>query len=316
MVGVSYNSSSGNSSVNSPKTNTRTPLITNQVYNDWYDSFLEEGEKKIRSDYSSIVSKNSEGTYVKRVFFPDTKTMTHYNEYSDEQLSVKNGSEKVWSDQGKITSSAEYSEGQQTGLYKRFDRKSGKVVSEGNYLAGKKTGLWKSFSPEGILMGETKYENGQKEGKAKYYTEEGELSVRTEYRADTIYNTKILKVQKSMQPMSRSEKMPMFGDGCPEEKSLMEQKRCSENKLLQTVYRNLRYPPMAREYGLQGMAVVSFVVDEKGGIADIEVIRGLNQEITDEVLRVAQLLDTWVPGMQDGEPVRVQYTLPIRFKLE
>lgn len=312
LIGVTYNSSSGNST-NTP---TRTPLITNNVYSDWYNSFLEEGEKKIRSDYNSMVSEKSDGNFVKRVFFPDTKTMTHYNEYQDKELSVKDGPEKVWTDLGSLTSSAEFVDGKEAGIYHRYNRKTGKLVSEGNFSMGLKEGLWQSFTPDGMLEGEINYEKGKREGKAKFYNEDGEISVKTEYRADTIYNTQILKPHKNMFPLKRSEQMPMFGDGCPEVESYEEQKSCSQMKLLQTVYKNLRYPPMAREYGLQGMAIVGFIVDETGSISDIHVIRGLNQEITEEITRVVKLLDTWVPGMQDGEPVKVQYTLPIRFKLE
>lgn len=309
-----YNSDQNNQ-INQNRSN-NSNLTSKPVYDDWYDSFLEEGEQKKHSDYISIVSQNTEGVYIKRVFFPDTRTMTHYNEFMNKDLVVKSGEEKVWTDKGVLISVGQYIEGKEVGLFRNFDRKTGKLNSEGNYSAGKREGSWSHYYPDGELLSKTSYKKGMKEGKFSNYTEEGEQIVEIDYRADTIYNSKILKVVDSMLPLNKSEQMPMYGDGCPEEKNLTAQKECSQRKMLTTMYKNLRYPPKAREYGLEGMALVGFVVDENGKVTELEVIRGLSQEISDEVTRVVKLLDTWVPGMQDGKPVKVRYTLPFKFRLE
>lgn len=283
-------------------------------FDNWYDSYLEEGESKKTSDYISIISRKEDGNYVKRVFFPDTKTMTHYNEYKDRLMTIKHGPEKVFSDQGMLTYEGQYSDGKELGLFRRFDYSTGKLVAEGNYRDGEKEGLWKFYDSDGVLQRETKFKKGLMEGETISYSEDGEITAKIDYRADTIYNSKI--VSGKHEAFKVVQEMPLFGDGCPELKTMKERKACAQNNMLQTMYKNLRYPPNAREYGLEGMAIVRFVVDETGGIKDILVIRGLSQEITDEVLRVVNLLDTWVPGTEDGEPVSVMYTLPFKFRLE
>lgn len=306
------------SSSNNGKSSKFNSLIK-QPYDDWYDSFLEEGEIKKHSDYISIVSQKSDGNYIKRSFFPDTRTMIKYNEYMDTGLYEKHGPEKIWTDKGVLISQGQYSDGNELGPFQNFNRKTGNLTNEGNYRLGEKEGTWKYYYPDGQLESQTQFKKGLREGLCENYTEDGEAISKIEYRADTIYNSKILKIVDSklpLLPLNKSEQMPMYGDGCPELETLLEQKACSERKMLTTVYKNLKYPPMAREYGLEGMAIVQFVIDEAGKLTELDVVRGLNQEITDEVTRVVKLLDNWVPGMQDGEPVRVMYTLPVRFKLE
>ena len=305
----------------SPTVNNRDLQSPNKVnmmndYSDWYDSFLKDGEKKLNADYTSIVSKTMDGKYIKRVFFPDTRTMIHYNEFQDRELMTKVGQEKIWSDLGVLTHEGQYIDGKETGLIKNYHYQTGELLSEGNYRKGKREGLWKFYHSDGRLTNQTKYKNGLKEGEHVSYAEDGEIAAKIEYRSDTIYNSQILKVVDAMNVLNRSEQMPMFGDGCPEKESIEEKKKCSDHKMLVTIYSNLRYPPMAREYGLEGTAYVSFTVNKSGRIEDVFVKRGLNQEITDELYRVVKLLDAWIPGEQDGEPVSVQYTLPVRFKLE
>lgn len=290
--------------------------LETKLYQGMYDSFLDEGEVVKSSNYYSVISQKVDGTYVKRVFFPDTKTMTHYNEFSDSDLAIPNGLKKVWSDQGTLVTEGQYVNGKEEGTFKNYTYQQGLLQSEGKYKAGEREGLWKFYDKDGNLSKETKYEKGQKEGEQITYNKEGEISAKIDFRADTIYNSKILLGENPFPAKDVNEQLPMYGDGCPEKESIEEKKRCSEQKLLMKIYKNLRYPPKAREYGMQGTAYVRFIVDKTGSIKDIYVMRGLSQDISDEVLRVVNLLDTWVPGMQRGKNVDVAYTLPIRFKLE
>ncbi len=79
---------------------------------------------------------------------------------------------------------------------------------------------------------------------------------------------------------------------------------------------NLVYPLQALEDGLQGTVFVSFVVRSDGRITDGRILRGLSEEIDAEVLRVIELMPNWKPGVQRGEPVSTQLTMPVRFTLE
>ena len=80
--------------------------------------------------------------------------------------------------------------------------------------------------------------------------------------------------------------------------------------------KELKYPVIAQENGIEGMVVVQFVVKADGHVGDIKVVRSLDPYCDKEAIRVVQTLPQWTPGMQNGRAVPVYYTLPIRFKLQ
>lgn len=79
--------------------------------------------------------------------------------------------------------------------------------------------------------------------------------------------------------------------------------------------RNIRYPAVDRENGVQGRVIISFVVEKDGSLSDIHVTRGVAEAIDKEALRVMAASPTWKPGLQNGKRVRVLYSVPISFTL-
>jgi TonB family protein len=79
---------------------------------------------------------------------------------------------------------------------------------------------------------------------------------------------------------------------------------------------NLRYPESARDAGDQGTVFVSFVIRDDGRIANVKVLRGVSTAIDEEAVRVVKMMPRWTPGKLDGEPVNVQFNMPIRFVLQ
>ena len=79
--------------------------------------------------------------------------------------------------------------------------------------------------------------------------------------------------------------------------------------------KNLKYPPMARENNITGRVIVSFVVEKNGKLTDIKVLRGIGGGCDEEAKRVLAIAPAWKPGIQNGRPVRVAYTMPIFFQL-
>lgn len=78
---------------------------------------------------------------------------------------------------------------------------------------------------------------------------------------------------------------------------------------------NLKYPTMAREAGIQGTVFVTFVVERDGSVTDVRVLRGIGGGLDEEAVRVVRMMPKWNPGRQRGQPVRVQFNMPIRFVL-
>ncbi|MFV0366379.1 MAG: energy transducer TonB [Mangrovibacterium sp.] len=80
--------------------------------------------------------------------------------------------------------------------------------------------------------------------------------------------------------------------------------------------KNIKYPVVALENGLQGTVYVSFVVNQDGSIVDVTILRGVDGSLDKEAVRVVQSMPKWKPGKQGGKAVRVSYQVPISFKLQ
>jgi TonB family protein len=78
---------------------------------------------------------------------------------------------------------------------------------------------------------------------------------------------------------------------------------------------HVRYPKDAREKGIQGRVIITFVVEKDGSLSGYKISRGVSPDIDAEALRVLKMSPTWSPGTQKGKPVRVQYSVPISFTL-
>lgn len=89
-----------------------------------------------------------------------------------------------------------------------------------------------------------------------------------------------------------------------------------EAKMFEYLGKNLKYPPMAKDAGIQGIVYVTFVVLEDGDVTDVKVLRGIGGGCDEEAIRVVKQMPKWKPGKQRGKAVRVQFNLPIRFTLQ
>jgi len=79
--------------------------------------------------------------------------------------------------------------------------------------------------------------------------------------------------------------------------------------------KNIRYPAVAKENGTQGKVIVSFVCERDGSLTDVHVSRGIGDGCDEEAIRVIKASPKWSPGIQNGRPVRVAYSVPISFAL-
>jgi protein TonB len=89
-----------------------------------------------------------------------------------------------------------------------------------------------------------------------------------------------------------------------------------EGKLMEYVAKNIKYPQIARETGIQGRVFVGFVVEPDGSVSNVKVLRGIGGGCDEEAMRVVKGMPKWKPGKQRGKAVRVSYMLPVNFKLQ
>ena len=128
----------------------------------------------------------------------------------------------------------------------------------------------------------------------------------------------ILAAQTDSTFFPTPEEMPRF-PGC-EDLEAIERHKCAEKNLLDFIYQNIRYPETARLEGIQGTVVINFVVEKDGTVSEAKVVKDIGGGCGAEGLRVVNGMNElgirWIPGKQSGVPVRVQFNLPIKFKLE
>ncbi len=86
--------------------------------------------------------------------------------------------------------------------------------------------------------------------------------------------------------------------------------------LMEWLSKNIKYPVVAEENGIQGRVVATFVVERDGSITDVKIVKSVDPSLDKEAVRVLKSMPKWIPGRQNGQPVRVKYTVPVTFRLQ
>ena len=98
------------------------------------------------------------------------------------------------------------------------------------------------------------------------------------------------------------EQMPQFPGG--------------QQALFEYLSKNIKYPVIAEENGVQGRVIVTVVVERDGSITDVKVVKSVDPSLDKEAQRVVKAMPHWIPGKQNGSAVRVKYTVPVTFRLQ
>ena len=117
----------------------------------------------------------------------------------------------------------------------------------------------------------------------------------------TVVEPTILDVKPEADIYSSVEEMPTFVGG--------------ESALYKFLADNIVYPQMAKESNVQGKVYVSFVIDARGHITNVKLLRGIGGGCDQEALRVISSMPNWNAGRQNGRTVNVSFNMPIVFKL-
>lgn len=135
------------------------------------------------------------------------------------------------------------------------------------------------------------------------------ISVKDVVGTDEVHGKDISEVRevaqeapKEEEPFLLVEQMPQFPGG--------------EKAMMNFINKNIVYPPIVLENGIQGKVVVRFVVSKTGSIEKVEVLKSIDPECSKEAVRVIKMMPKWIPGKQNGTPVPVYFILPVIFRLE
>ena len=284
-----------------------------------------------------------DGTGVARLF--DIKGRLRSEEKYEKGL--KDGYAKYYKD-GLMTSEGNYRDDKKEGLWKYYneteklyaelhylkDKPEGKAVYyynngqkslEGTLKNGERDGIWVSYSEDGILKWEFTYVNEKLEGKTKKYdlgkiVSKGVYKDNTRVGLWTFYNDGVayskidfgnlpnstntenrpmIHPVESEQVYSFAERMPQFPGG--------------QRNLEEFLKKNTIYPEYLKDKNIEGTIIVSFTVSSTGEITDAKILKGIHIELDKEAIKIILSMPRWDFGMISGQPVAVQYKLPIKY---
>jgi protein TonB len=81
------------------------------------------------------------------------------------------------------------------------------------------------------------------------------------------------------------------------------------------IVKNLKYPELAKEKGIEGRVFVNFIIEKDGSISNVKILRGIGGGCEEAAVEMVKNMPKWKPGKQRGKPVRFQFVLPIKFEL-
>lgn len=284
-------------------------LSSDEQYATKYANDKEQDSEMLKTWYHYTLEKMPNGTYIYKQFYPDTRQMTHFYTYSDLKK-TKNGKAIEWYDNGHKRWEGQYINNKKEGEWQEFNFKNGALARKGLYHLGLKEGKWIELDSTGTIRATFFYKNGQKDGAFKVFDKKGEWVSQGWYERD-----KLIKKEKANATENKPDVIQQnpFLKACNNKDKHIQQ-TCSDETLLTAIYENLKLPPLTRDMGIQGTAIVHFVVETDGSISEVEVLRGLCKEIKATCLETLTHIPDWSPGMRDGKAVRVGFFLPIKFK--
>jgi protein TonB len=165
----------------------------------------------------------------------------------------------------------------------RYTEHGGQVLSRRFHVGTRPVGTWQEFDRKGKLLALRDF---------------SKLSYRVATEQTAKGDTATSEEPAEMTVMSE---MPQFPGG--------------DEELFKFLGREIRYPLEATNEGISGVVLLTGVVDEEGLWTTTEVHRSAHPILDYEAWRVCERMPRWTPGKVDGEPVKVQYNLPIRFML-
>lgn len=264
-----------------------------------YANQVSPGHKLIATGANYIIEKSADNQYISKRFYYETGRKTSEQTFSDPNLRELHGPYKQWLDNGKPWLEGSFQNDKKTGIWKEYTYvgdKQGKL-STGPYVDGLKHGTWTHYDSVGQISRRLNFENGE-------LISSQTLQPDGSFTADTLHNdtnTPQIQIEPSF-PCSKKWAQPNLN--------------CGEKSLMDYLSTQIKYPKSALKSNISGTAYIVFVVNKTGEVQDVKVLQGLCDEIKAECYRVVTNMPNWTPGSANGKPVKVLYTLPIKFKVE
>lgn len=170
-----------------------------------------------------------------------------------------------------------------------------------DYTNAVKDGKSREWYNNGQLKSEIEYSEGKKNGTLITYWKNGKVRRNEFYLADNLEEGKCFDSTGVEVKCFQYQVMPTFKGGV--------------EGLMKYLSNNINYPRDAIKKSLEGKVFMSFIVDKKGIVRNVKLLKGIWPSIDAEAFRVVNQMPAWNPGTMEGEPVSVRYQIPIFFKL-
>lgn len=177
-------------------------------------------------------------------------------------------------------------------------------VSE--FVNGVRNGKYVSYYRNHQIKRKGKFSNGYENGTWKYYDEQGEITGKVKFRAPSKSYGSVLSFY------NEEKENTVLGSHTDN----IDTKPCfqgGEEDISAFISMEINYPEKYSIMGVGGQVIISLVIDETGNIYDAKVVKGVNEDLDAEALRVINLMPRWTPGFMDGVPVKTGLQIPISF---
>lgn len=283
---------------------------------------------KVPHAYFRIAIKTNEGIWKVKDYYAGINRVQMSGIFTDDSLTQKDGRFHWYYENGVLEKSVFFFNNKIVGLYKGYDRtgrlndtmrynengmpigqstvwdEEGNILSRGEFSdAGTGSGYIRNYYSNGSLRSVGKFSNGFKSDSTwTYYYEDGTIFALEEYKHGEWLSYDCFT--KDGKPKT---------DKC----DTLTMPEASYN-VYEFLAREIIFPADVKEYAPSGSYLVEirFVVDENGYIQDPFVVTKSYESLNKEGLRVISKMPQWIPGKSRNKPVKVYYTLPVRFTLD
>jgi TonB family protein len=229
---------------------------------------------------------------------------------------------------GKLHRETEYKEGERLSIIRVLDP-MGKSIDGGNLKEGKGNYIqffdWEQGTEPNLKISRNEnYENGLLNGAAKHYRKNGKLETKGSYKdgyetgdwklygengSETIVNYE--ENYKSVKTVENTG----FYVGSEENVNVMAEFQGGENERINFILKNIVYPKEAVIKRVQGTVYINFIITQTGEVESFKIIKSVNKQLDDEVIKLLKKMPRWSPGLSQGVPVRISYNMPITYAL-
>jgi TonB family protein len=181
----------------------------------------------------------------------------------------------------------------------------GKINYEGEYSNINnriRDGLSKYYFDNGQLKSSAFYIDNELDGELISYYSSGQLKRKDNFKKGKFIKGNCYSTTGNDTAHFDFERRPQFPGG--------------DNNMFKFINEHVKYPFEAKERGIQGNVIVQFMVDPDGELDKIKIVGSVHPLLDQEVIRIINKMPNWSPGIIDGKPVSVMFTVPIRFKLD